>query len=78
MSQNLEIGLQTKINRLIAPFQAVGSGALSGVLITIEVAVVCVVLAIILPICTALLRDEFCFGSRLQVMLMLWHHSPRW
>lgn len=57
MLQNLETGLQSKINRLITPFQAVDSGALSGVLITTELDVVCVVLAIILPSWTGLLRD---------------------
>lgn len=78
MLQNLQTGLQSKVNKLITPFQTVSAGALSGVLITTEVDVVCVVLSIILPSWTGILRDKFCFGLRFQVMLLLWQHNPRW
>lgn len=73
----MEIGLRSKINRLITPFQASGSGTL-GVLITFDVEVVCVVMAIIFPSWTELPRDELCFGLRLQVMLLPWQHHPKW
>lgn len=62
--QNMEIGLQSKINKLITPFQASGSGTL-GALITFDSEVVT---AIILPSWSRLPGEEFCFffwGSKL-------------
>lgn len=78
MLQNLEIGLQSKTHRLITPFQTVGSGALSEVLITFEVEAACIVLAIILPRWTGLLKNSFCFDLRLQDVFLLGQQSPRW
>lgn len=53
----METGLQSKINKLITPFQASGSGTL-GALITFDSEVVT---AIILPSWSGLPREELCF-----------------
>lgn len=73
----MEIGLQSRINRLITPFQVSASGT-QGVLITFHVELVCVVMASILPSWTELPRDKLCFGLWLQVMLLHWQHSLKW
>lgn len=74
----MEICLQSKINILITPFQAAGSGALV-VLITFDAEVVLLLWQLFSPASqTGLPREEFCFGSRLQVVLLPWQHSPSW
>lgn len=57
----MEIGLQSRIDRLITPFQVSASGT-QGMLITFDVELVCVVMSIILPSWTELPREELCFG----------------